>query len=218
MANQLKSGTLDTLKIGQTLLTKVIKTQKDGMVQIEIAEKVVNPNAKSSLGEGFQTMYSFANGNTGGNPRRFWDPIENIYLETMLNIEGLDLDHGVYTFNEDTGKEEMVLNILNPTAYVDPQTGEAVELRMRARVIETTEGSNYDIDNSRYKQNPTTKEPTLHNGNYIYNKNQILFVEDTSDDVKIPHVFLASDVVSVTSKVEATSEEEVVGSVDLDML
>ena len=218
MANQLKSGTLDTLKTGQTLLTKVIKTQKDGMVQIEIAEKVSNPNTKSSLGDGFQTMYSFANGNTGGSPRRFWNPVENIYLETMLNIEGLDLDHGVYTFNENTGKEEMVLNILNPTAYVDPQTGEAVELRMRGRVIETTEGSDYDVDNSRYKKNPTTKEPILHNGNYVYNKNQLLFVADTSDDVKIPHVFLASDVVSVTSKVEATSEEEVVGSVDLDMI
>ena len=218
MANQLKSGTLDTLKTGQTLLTKVIKTQKDGMVQIEIAEKVANPNAKSSLGEGFQTMYSFANGNTGGSPRRFWNPIENIYLETMLNVEELDLDHGTYTFNEDTGKEEMVLNILNPTAYVDPQTGEEVELRMRGRVIETTEGSDYDVENGRYKKNPTTQDPILHDGNYIYNKNQILFVADTSDDVKIPHVFLASDVVSVTSKVEDTTEEEVVGSVDLDMI
>ena len=29
MANQLNSGTLDALKTGQTLLTKVIKTKKD---------------------------------------------------------------------------------------------------------------------------------------------------------------------------------------------
>ena len=43
MANQLNSGTLDTLKTGQTLLTKVIKTKKDGMVQIELAEKISNP-------------------------------------------------------------------------------------------------------------------------------------------------------------------------------
>ena len=49
MANQLKSGTLDTLKTGQTLLTKVYKTKKEGMVQIEIAEKVSNPNATSAL-------------------------------------------------------------------------------------------------------------------------------------------------------------------------
>ena len=87
MANQLKSGTLDTLKTGQTLLTKVIKTQKDGMVQIEIAEKVANPNAKSSLGEGFQTMYSFANGNTGGSPRRFWNPIEKTYHLYVTNLK-----------------------------------------------------------------------------------------------------------------------------------
>jgi len=215
MANVLNSGTLDTLKTGQTLLTKVYKTKKEGMVQIEIAEKVSNPNATSALGDGFQTFYSFSNGSTG-KPRRFWDPVEAIYLETMLQIPNLDIENGVYTLNPDTGKEEMQLNILNPTAYVNPQTGEAVELRMRGRVIETTEGRQYDVDNERYKINPSTKDPVLHGGNYIYNKNQIPFVENTSDDLVLPHVFLASDTVSVTSKVE--SNETVVEEVDLDMI
>ena len=215
MANQLNSGTLDTLKTGQALLTKVVKTKRDGMVQIELAEKISNPNAASSLGEGFQTFYSFANGNTG-RPRRFWDPIEAIYLETMLKIPNLDIENGVYTLNSETGKEEMELNILNPTAYVDPQTGEAFELRMRGRVIETVEGKEWDVDNSRYKINPTTKDPILHGGNYIYNRNQILFVQDISDDLVLPHVFLASDTTSVTSKVE--SNEEVVEEVDLNMI
>ena len=215
MANQLNSGTLDALKTGQTLLTKVIKTKKDGMVQIELAEKISNPNAASALGEGFQTFYSFANGSTG-NPRRFWDPIEAIYLETMLNVTNLDIENGVYTLNPDTGKEEMELNILNPTAYVDPQTGEAVELRMRGRIIETVEGREYDIDNNRYKINPSTKDPVLHGGNHIYNRNQILFVQDISDDLVLPHIFLASDTVSVTSKVE--NDEEVIEETDLSMI
>lgn len=215
MANQLNSGTLDALKTGQTLLTKVIKTKKDGMVQIELAEKISNPNAVSALGEGFQTFYSFANGSTG-KPRRFWDPIEAIYLETMLNVTNLDIENGVYTLNPDTGKEEMELNILNPTAYVDPQTGEAVELRMRGRVIETVEGKEYDVDNNRYKINPSTKDPVLHGGNYIYNRNQILFVQDISDDLVLPHVFLASDTVSVTSKVE--NDEKMIEEVDLSMI
>ena len=215
MANQLNSGSLDTLKTGQTLLTRVIKTKKDGMVQIELAEKISNPNATSALGEGFQTFYSFSNGSSG-NPRRFWDPVEAIYLETMLQIPNLDIENGVYTLNPDTGKEEMELNILNPTAYVNPQTGEAVELRMRGRVIETTEGKQYDVDNERYKINPSTKDPVLHGGNHIYNKNQILFVQDISDDLVLPHVFLASDTVSVTSKVE--NDEEVIEAVDLSMI
>ena len=215
MANQLNSGTLDTLKTGQTLLTKVIKTKKDGMVQIELAEKISNPNATSALGEGFQTFYSFANGSTG-KPRRFWDPIEAIYLETMLQITNLDIENGVYALNPDTGKEEMELNILNPTAYVNPQTGETVELRMRGRIIETVEGREYDVDNNRYKINPSTKDPVLHGGNYIYNKNQILFVQDISDDLVLPHVFLASDTVSVTSKVE--NDEEVIEETDLSMI
>ena len=92
MANALNSGTLDTLKTGQTLLTKVYKTKKEGMVQIEIAEKVSNPNATSALGDGFQTFYSFSNGSTG-KPRRFWDPVEAIYLETMLQIPNLDIEN-----------------------------------------------------------------------------------------------------------------------------
>tara|TARA_R100000808_G_C2106797_1_gene122133 strand:- start:39 stop:680 length:642 start_codon:yes stop_codon:yes gene_type:complete len=212
MANQLNSGALDTLKTGQTLLTKVYKTKKAGMVQIEIAERIDNPNATSSLGEGFTTFYSFANGSTG-KPRRFWDPIEAIYLETMLQIPNLDIENGEYATDVETGKEYMELNILNPTAYVNPQTGEAVELRMRGRVIETTEGKEYDINNQRYKVNPSTKEPVLHGGNYIYNKNQILFVENTSDELVLPHVFLASDTVSVTSKVE--SEETVVEEMNM---
>ena len=212
MANQLNSGAIASLKTGQTLLTKVYKTKKAGMVQIEIAERIDNPNATSSLGEGFTTFYSFANGSTG-KPRRFWDPIEAIYLETMLQIPNLDIENGEYATDVETGKEYMELNILNPTAYVNPQTGEAVELRMRGRVIETTEGKEYDINNQRYKVNPSTKEPVLHGGNYIYNKNQILFVENTSDELVLPHVFLASDTVSVTSKVE--SEETAVEEMNM---
>ena len=213
MANQLNSGSLDTLKVGQTLLTKVFKTKREGMVQIEIAEKVSNPNSTSALGEGFTTFYSFANGGTG-KPRRFWNPIEAIYLEAMLDIENLDIENGEYVLDPETGKEYMDLNILNPTAYINPQTGEAVKLRMRGRVIETVEGKQYDIDNQRYKVNPSTKDPVLHDGNYIYNKNQILFVQDISDDLVLPHIFLTADTVKSTSAVK----EDVIESMDLNML
>ena len=202
---------LKSLKVGQTLLTKVIKTKRDGMVQIEIAERVTNPNATSSLGDGVQTMYAFANGNSG-SPRRFWGPIETIYLETMLDVEDLDLENGEYAQEPNSRvvmKQVMYLNIINPTAYFSPHTGEACEVRMRARVVETTD----ETAGGDYKINPTTKDPVLHNGQHIYNKNMILFTENLSDDAVIEHVFLASDVASVTSKVE---EAEVLESIDLE--
>ena len=55
MANQLNSGSLDTLKIGQTVLTKVTRV-KGSKVQMEIAERIQNPNAVSGLGDGFENV------------------------------------------------------------------------------------------------------------------------------------------------------------------
>ena len=221
MPNQLNSGKLDTLKTGQTLLTKVIKTSTN-KVQIELAERVNNPNA-TTTDDGFSNALGMMNSSdsrftAAGKPRRHWAAAEPFDIETMLGVEGLDLENGIYTLNEVTGKEEMVLNILNPVACVDPSTGEEIKKRFRIRIIETTEGSDYDVANGRFKTRGKGGDPILHNGNYIYNKNQVVFADDLSEDVKVPHVFLASDTVSVQSKVEATKEEQIVEEMDLDMI
>ena len=225
MANQLNSGSLDTLKIGQTVLTKVTRV-KGSKVQMEIAERIQNPNAVSGLGDGFENALGMMNASddrfSAGKPRRHWPAVEALDLEVMLNIEGLDLENGEYkietveTENVPKEVETMELNNLNPTAYVNPATGEEIEKRMRLRIVETTEGTEWD------KAHPETKAKKrgkggdfiLHNGNYIFNRNQILFADNLGDDVKVPHVFLAPDTVSVTSKVES-GEQTVVESVDL---
>ena len=214
MANQLNSGTLTALKTGQTLLTKVIKTSTN-KVQVEFAEKITNPNAtSSSLGSGFSNALGALNFGDDrftqvGGVRYHWASIEPEALEIMLDIEHLDLVGGEYTFETDSNgkqKEIMYLNISNPMCIVDPSTGDASPKRFRIRIVETTDGTDYDVENARYKTRGKGGEPVLHNGNYVYNRNQILFAEDLSDKVEVPHIFLASDTVSVTSKVESTDQ------------
>ena len=218
MANQLNSGSLDTLKVGQTLLTKVTRTSTN-KVQIEIAERIQNANSSSSLGDGFTNALSMMNASdssfSAGKPRRHWAAVEPIDLEMMLNIDGLDLETGEYTTetvetaNGPKQVQVMHLNILNPEANIDPTTGEVIAKRMRLRIVETTEGSEWDVAHPETKAKRRGKggDYILHNGNYIFNKNQILFSDDLSDTAKVPHVFLASDVVSVTSKVEDKVED-----------
>ena len=214
MANQLNSGTLTALKTGQTLLTKVIKTSTN-KVQVEFAEKITNPNAgSSSLGDGFSNALGAMNFgddrfSQNGGVRYHWASIEPEALEIMLDINNLDLVGGEYTFETDSNgkqKEIMYLNISNPMCIVDPSTGDTSPKRFRIRIIETTDGTDYDVENARYKTRGKGGDPVLHNGDYVYNRNQILFAEDLSDEVEVPHVFLASDTVSVTSKVESTDQ------------
>tara|TARA_R110002012_G_scaffold23430_5_gene79538 strand:- start:1445 stop:2143 length:699 start_codon:yes stop_codon:yes gene_type:complete len=214
MANQLNSGSLDTLKVGQTLLTKVTKTSTN-KVQIELAERIQNTNSPSSLGDGFTNALGMLNASDGafsaGKPRRHWAAVEPIDLEMMLNIDGLDLETGDYqietvqTANGPKQVEVMYLNILNPQVDVDPTTGEVMSPeRLRIRIVETVEGNEWDMAHPETKAKRRGKggDYILHNGNYIFNKNQVLFSKDLSTTVKIPHVFLAGDATSVTKRVE----------------
>tara|TARA_R110000744_G_scaffold5004_4_gene17672 strand:- start:4927 stop:5586 length:660 start_codon:yes stop_codon:yes gene_type:complete len=219
MANQLNSGTITSLKTGQTLLTKVTKTNTN-KIQVEFVERISNPNATASgVSDGFSNALGALNfgddrfAQTGG-VRYHWASIEPEALEIMLEVSGLDLVGGEYTFETVNGKqkEAMYLNIANPTCVVDPSSGDTTAKRFRIRIVETTDGTDFDVENGRYKTKGKGGDAVLHNGNYIYNRNQILFAENLSDDVKVPHVFLASDTVSVTSKVEAMDE------VSMDMM
>ena len=201
MANQLNSGTITSLKTGQTLLTKVTKTNTN-KIQVEFVERISNPNATASgVSDGFSNALGALNfgddrfAQTGG-VRYHWASIEPEALETVNGKQ----------------KEAMYLNIANPTCVVDPSSGDTTAKRFRIRIVETTDGTDFDVENGRYKTKGKGGDAVLHNGNYIYNRNQILFAENLSDDVKVPHVFLASDTVSVTSKVEAMDE------VSMDMM
>tara|TARA_R110002020_G_scaffold109623_3_gene253588 strand:+ start:173 stop:877 length:705 start_codon:yes stop_codon:yes gene_type:complete len=234
MANQLSSGSLDTLKVGQTLLTKVIKT-KTNKIQIEIAERVVNPNSTSSLGDGFENALAMFNASDenfkAGKARMTWSSTVPEDFEILLNVDELDLVNGGFTIGGKTydyeyemdskgrEKEVMYLNILNPKAIIDPTTAEVLEnpKRLRLRIVETVDGTDWDQENNKYKTRGKGGDPVLHNGNYIYFRNQVVFSQDLSDNVKVPHIFLASDVTSVTSKVEVV-EDEVVSEMDISML
>ena len=216
MANQLNEGgkeraqeLISSLKVGQTLLTKVIQTSNPNLVRIELVERIAKNNSTKSTNEGITSMYEMSMG-TSSSLQYFWQPADIDNVEAWLNIDELDLRRVEFTTEYDSkgvAREVYYLNAAQPTAYVNPTTGEAVELRLRGRIIETLEGKDWDIDNGKYKINHSTKDPVLHNKQYIYYKNTICFTDNLEDDFKsVPHVFLASDTVSVTSKVESTDE------------
>ena len=213
MANQLNAGgkeraqeLISSLKVGQTLLTKVIRTSNPNLVRAELVERIAKKsNNSKSTDEGIISMYEMSMG-ASSSLQYFWSPVDSDHVETWLNIDELDLRGVEFTTEYDSkgvAREVYYLNVTQPTAYVNPTTGEAVEYRIRGRIIETVEGKEWDMDNGKYKINPSTKDAVLHNGQYIYYKNTFTFTENLDDNFKgVPHVYLASDVVSVTSKVE----------------
>ena len=219
MANQLNEGgkpraeqLMSSLKVGQTVLTKVIKTSNPDYVRMELVERIKKPSNTPSE-EGILSMYEMSVG-ANSSLQRFWKPVKINDLEAWLDIAELDLRIAEYTTEIDSkgkSREVYYLNVPQPTAFVNPTTGEAIELRMHGRIVETTEEDPYNK-----KINPSTNEHITHNGDYVYYANQIVFHPNVSDDAKIPHVYLANDVQSVTSRVEA--KEEVTDEVQLDMM
>tara|TARA_R110002012_G_C11461759_1_gene592915 strand:+ start:62 stop:736 length:675 start_codon:yes stop_codon:yes gene_type:complete len=224
MANQLNEGgkpraqeLMSSLKVGQTLLTKVIKTSNPNYVRMELVERIAKPNNKST-DDGILSMYEMSFG-SNSSLQYFWQPVDIDNLQAWLDIAELDITLAEFTTEVDSkgkAREVYYLNVPQPTAFVNPVTGEAIEARMHGRIIETTEGQDWQIENGDHKINPSTKEAVTHNENYVYFNNKIVFTADVSDNAKIPHVYLANDVKSITTKVEST--EEVLDEVNLDMM
>ena len=224
MANQLNEGgkpraqeLMSSLKVGQTLLTKVIKTSNPDYVRMELVERIAKSNSKPS-DDGILSMYEMSRG-ANSSLQYFWQPVSVDHLQAWLDIPELDIALAEFTTEVDSkgkSREVYYLNVPQPTAYVNPATGEAIEVRMHGRIIETTEGQDWQVENNDVKRNPSTGDAITHNGNYVYYNNKIVFTADVSDNAKVPHVFLANDVQSVTSKVEA--KEEVEEAVQLDMM
>ena len=166
MANLLHSGDLNTLKLGQTLLTRFRKIE-GGFVQMELAEVKEGSRGLSAAFVFNQSDNRFSR----NSARRAWQPATPADVEMTLGISvGDDQAWEMY----ETGNEILTVNILNPVANYEGQ-----EFPLRVQIIETTEPTDWQAANvqSSAKRKGKGGDFILHNGDYIFTRSSIIFNE-----------------------------------------
>ena len=164
MANLLHSGDLNTLKLGQTLLTRFRKIE-GGFVQMELAEVKEGSRGLSAAFVFNQSDNRFSR----NSARRAWQPATPADVEMTLGIsvgdsEGWEMD--------DMGNEILTVNVLNPVASFEGQ-----EFPLRVQIIETTDPTDWQRANlnSAAKRKGKDGDFILHNGDYIFTRSSIVF-------------------------------------------
>ena len=166
MANLLHSGDLNTLKLGQTLLTRFRKIE-GGFVQMELAEVKEGSRGLSAAFVFNQSDNRFSR----NSARRAWQPATPADVELTL---GLSVGDDQAWEMDETGNEILTVNILNPVANYEGQ-----EFPLRVQIIETTEPTDWQAANvqSSAKRKGKGGDFILHNGDYIFTRSSIIFNE-----------------------------------------
>ena len=126
MANQLNSGSLDTLKPNETLLLQARKVA-NGKIQLEVAEQIqVSDSPMNVLG-----MLNKSDDRFKSNARRTWITAEPTDATELFDINfGTDAEWYMGTSKSGAQVELLDLNVLNPVIN---------DMRCRILVTETIE-------------------------------------------------------------------------------
>ena len=181
MANLLHSGDLNTLKLGQTLLTRFRKIE-GGFVQMELAEVKEGSRGLSAAFVFNQSDNRFSR----NSARRAWQPATPADVQSAL---GISVGDDQAWEMDDMGNEILVVNILNPVASFEGQ-----EFPLRVQIVETTEPTEWQRANinTTAKRKGRDGEFILHNGEYIFTRSSIVFNEPVD-------VYLKADTAPVQS-------------------
>ena len=166
MANLLHSGDLNTLKLGQTLLTRFRKIE-GGFVQMELAEVKEGSRGLSAAFVFNQSDNRFSR----NSARRAWQPATPADVQSAL---GISVGDDQAWEMDDMGNEILNVSILNPVASFEGQ-----EFPLRVQIVETTEPTEWQRANinSTAKRKGRDGEFILHNGEYIFTRSSIVFNE-----------------------------------------
>lgn len=162
MVNQINSGSLDTLQANQTLLVHV-RSVANGKLQLEFAEMVQGGNTSQNV----LAMFNASDSRFSPNKtRRAWLTAEPKDAQELLGISF----QGLKPTTNERGHHIIQLNILNPT--VNGQ-------RMRVQIQETTEGTEYELQNiaSRAKRKGKDGDYILHQGKHIFTRASVVLGE-----------------------------------------
>lgn len=193
MANLLHSGDLNTLKLGQTLLTRFRKIE-GGFVQMELAEVKEGSRGLSAAFVFNQSDNRFSR----NSARRAWQPATPADVQSAL---GISVGDDQAWEMDEMGNEILTVNILNPVASFEGQ-----EFPLRVQIVETTEPTDWQRANinTAAKRRGRDGEFILHDGEYIFTRSSIVFNEPVD-------VYLEADTAPVTKavieKVDAATGE-----------
>ena len=203
MTNQLNTGELSSLQVGECLLTKAYKTKTD-KIQLEFAEKVTakdRPISALSVLNNSDTRFS-------SGAARGW-AVATIEDASQIFDVNFGDDGEWYMGEKSNGKscEMMDLNILNPIFN---------NTFFRVRIVETTEPTasqqkyademGVDVVETQCKRAGKGGDAILHKGQHIFRNS---YVDLLPEDSNPAHVFLASDTQSTNTvaNVGVKSEE-----------
>jgi hypothetical protein len=191
MENQLNSGSLDTLILGQTLLVSARKVSGD-KIHLEFAEIINAQTNVSIVGE-----FNKSDVNFSSKARRAWVTAEPVDATKLLKV-----DFGPTAPWRMSDRGEMLdLDILNPAMFDDTGKGERVQMLIK----ETTEPTEYQKANiqTTCKRRGKNGDPITHQGAYIFSNTTMVrasrfdghteLIADTQADlVSEPETELAS--------------------------
>ena len=183
MANQLNSGTLDTLKPNDTLLLQARKVA-NGKIQLEVAESIqVSDRPMNVLG-----MLNKSDDRFKSNARRTWITAEPTDASELFNVDfGMEAEWYMGESKAGTQVELLDLNILNPVIN---------DMRCRILVTETIEPTDWQAENVERaaKRKGAEGEFITHDSNYIFSNTTLVL---TNDDTKSMHTFLKPDSIAM---------------------
>ena len=181
MANQLNSGSLDTLNVGDVLMRHV-QTTSTGGYQVCVIENI--NRSGSSASNSALTDLNYSNSRFQRGSRTYvYTTCELSDLEKILGIDGLDIEN--MEFKSETTKSGKViscvhLNVLNP---VNMLNNKAFKVQINEDVKPHDE---WQKKNDTYKVNPATGEALMKGENNIYAKNTLTY-EDSREHVMVAH-------------------------------
>tara|TARA_R110000765_G_scaffold23416_1_gene59204 strand:+ start:533 stop:1117 length:585 start_codon:yes stop_codon:yes gene_type:complete len=166
MENTLNSGSLDSLKHGETLLVSARKVANE-KIHLEFAEQI-----KASTSVNVLSLLNKSDDRFSSNARRAWVTAEPIDATELFNV-----DFGPTSDWYMSDKGEMLdLNILNPTMK---------DVRCRIIISETIDGSEWQNENveTAAKRKGKGGDYITHLGAYVFSNTLVVLsdVEDTTD-------------------------------------
>jgi len=203
MANQLNSGSLDTLKPNETLLLQARKVS-NGKIQLEVAESVqVSDRPMNVLG-----MLNKSDDRFKSNARRTWITAEPTDATDLFGIEfGAEAEWYMGTSKAGSEVELLDLNILNPVIN---------DMRCRILITETIDATDWQAENIERsaKRKGAEGEFITHDSNYIFSNTTLVL---TNEDTKEMHTFLKPDSVAMQTGEEKSASEALTTTVVEDI-
>jgi len=171
-----------SLSKGNSLLQAIVKTNSEaGLVQIRLLE-IVRPDPEQSRDLKLLFQSITRENDQDAKPRHAYMPIGYAELEAFFGIKVSERDKW---FTNERGKEELTLNILNPTFIKSFNKGKVLRVQVRESIYPKDEWQ-ADHADDQAKKNPSNNQKMYYEGQYIF-ANTFVVVG------KSKHTWLAAD-------------------------